>query len=116
MGGRKRRSRPRLRRAMDGLATSRSTLSTGVRAVSSFDNHRCSVDGTWLGAKDRPSRRINDDCLYVPSRLIHRSDPMKVTALALVPPLSAIDCPRVTPELLASSLARYSRSNRGIDA
>lgn len=41
---------------------------------------------------------------------------MKVTGLALVPPPSAADLPRVTPELLASVLARYSRSNRGIAA
>jgi thymidylate synthase ThyX len=39
---------------------------------------------------------------------------MKVTGLALVPPLTAADAPRVTPELLASVLARYSRSNEGI--
>jgi thymidylate synthase ThyX len=41
---------------------------------------------------------------------------MKVTALAITPPPSAEDCPRVTPELLASSLARYSRSNKGIES
>ncbi len=41
---------------------------------------------------------------------------MKVTALALTPPPGAEDCPRVTPELLASCLARYSRSNRGIES
>jgi len=41
---------------------------------------------------------------------------MKVTGLALVPPPSAADLPRVTPELLASVLARYSRSNEGIGA
>jgi thymidylate synthase ThyX len=41
---------------------------------------------------------------------------MKVTALAITPPPGAADCPRVTPELLASSLARYSRSNKGIEA
>jgi thymidylate synthase ThyX len=41
---------------------------------------------------------------------------MKVTGLALVPPPSAADLPRVTPELLASVLARYSRSNEGISA
>lgn len=39
---------------------------------------------------------------------------MKVTGLALVPPPAAADLPRVTPELLASVLARYSRSNEGI--
>jgi len=39
---------------------------------------------------------------------------MKVTGLALVPPPSASDLPKVTPELLASVLARYSRSNEGI--
>ena len=41
---------------------------------------------------------------------------MKVTGLALVPPPAAADQPRVTPELLASVLARYSRSNEGLDA
>jgi len=41
---------------------------------------------------------------------------MKITALALVPPPSAADLPKVTPELLASVLARYSRSNDGLAA
>jgi thymidylate synthase ThyX len=41
---------------------------------------------------------------------------MKVTGLALVPPPSAADVPKVTPELLASVLARYSRSTEGIEA
>jgi thymidylate synthase ThyX len=41
---------------------------------------------------------------------------MKVTGLALVPPPSAAGLPQVTPELLASVLARYSRSNSGIAA
>ncbi len=41
---------------------------------------------------------------------------IKVTGLALVPPPSASDLPKVTPELLASVLARYSRSNEGIAA
>ncbi len=41
---------------------------------------------------------------------------MKVTGLALVPPPSASDLPKVTPELLASVLARYSRSTEGIGA
>jgi len=41
---------------------------------------------------------------------------MKVTGLALVPPPSAADLPQVTPELLASVLARYSRSNEGLGA
>ena len=39
---------------------------------------------------------------------------MKVTGLALVPPATAADAPQVTPELLASVLARYSRSNEGL--
>lgn len=39
---------------------------------------------------------------------------MRITALALVPPPSAAELPKVTPELLASVLARYSRSNEGI--
>ncbi|HTO03258.1 MAG TPA: FAD-dependent thymidylate synthase [Opitutus sp.] len=41
---------------------------------------------------------------------------MRITGLALVPPPSAADLPKVTPELLASVLARYSRSNEGIAA
>jgi len=39
---------------------------------------------------------------------------MKVTGLALVPPPTAAGLPQVTPELLASVLARYSRSNEGL--
>ncbi len=39
---------------------------------------------------------------------------MKVTALALVPPKGAELDPKVTPELLASVFARYSRSNDGL--
>ena len=38
------------------------------------------------------------------------------TGLALVPPPTAADLPKVTPELLASVLARYSRSNEGLAA
>lgn len=41
---------------------------------------------------------------------------MRITGLALVPPPTAADLPKVTPELLASVLARYSRSNDGIHA
>src|SRR4051794_35992036 len=41
---------------------------------------------------------------------------MKVTGIAVVPPPTAADLPRVTPELLASVLARYSRSNEGLAA
>ncbi len=41
---------------------------------------------------------------------------MRITGLALVPPPTAADLPRVTPELLASVLARYSRSNDGLAA
>ena len=41
---------------------------------------------------------------------------MKVTGLALVPPPTAAQLPTVTPELLASVLARYSRSNEGLHA
>lgn len=39
---------------------------------------------------------------------------MKVTGIAVVPPPTAADLPKVTPELLASVLARYSRSNDGL--
>src|SRR5690606_10150097 len=41
---------------------------------------------------------------------------MRITGLAIVPPPTAADLPKVTPELLASVLARYSRSNDGIHA
>lgn len=41
---------------------------------------------------------------------------MRITGIALVPPPTAADLPKVTPELLASVLARYSRSNEGIGA
>lgn len=41
---------------------------------------------------------------------------MQVTGLALVPPPAAEGLPKVTPELLASVLARYSRSNEGLAA
>ncbi|MCL2688335.1 MAG: FAD-dependent thymidylate synthase [Chitinispirillia bacterium] len=41
---------------------------------------------------------------------------MKITAIAITPPPGASVCPKVTPELLASSLARYSRSNKGLDS
>lgn len=41
---------------------------------------------------------------------------MRITGLALVPPPTAADLPKVTPELLASVLARYSRSNEGLGA
>jgi len=40
---------------------------------------------------------------------------MNVKALAIVPPSTAANAPKVTPELLASSLAKYSRSNNGIE-
>ncbi len=39
---------------------------------------------------------------------------MKVTALSLTPPAAAASNPRVTHELLASVLAKYSRSNEGL--
>lgn len=41
---------------------------------------------------------------------------MKATGLAIVPPPSAEKNPKVTHELLASVLARYSRSNDGLGA
>jgi len=41
---------------------------------------------------------------------------MRITGLAIVPPPTAADLPQVTPELLASVLARYSRSNDGISS
>lgn len=41
---------------------------------------------------------------------------MKIQGIAICPPPGANDNPAVTPELLASSLARYSRSNKGIDS
>lgn len=50
------------------------------------------------------------------SSLLFCTHCMKVTGLAIVPPPSAADLPKVTPELLASVLARYSRSNEGLAA
>ena len=41
---------------------------------------------------------------------------MKVNVLAICPPKSDEKLREVTPELLASSLAKYSRSNQGIDS
>ncbi|MCL2183845.1 MAG: FAD-dependent thymidylate synthase [Chitinispirillia bacterium] len=41
---------------------------------------------------------------------------MKITGIGICPPTGAASNPKVTPELLASSLARYSRSNKGLDA
>ncbi len=41
---------------------------------------------------------------------------MNVKGLAICPPPGAAQNPSVTPELLASCLARYSRSNKGIDS
>jgi thymidylate synthase ThyX len=41
---------------------------------------------------------------------------MRILGLAITPPPGARDNPAVTPELLASCLARYSRSNKGIDS
>ncbi len=40
---------------------------------------------------------------------------MKIQALSLVPPPEAAQNPQLTPELLASVFARYSRSNDGLD-
>jgi len=40
---------------------------------------------------------------------------MKVTALSITAPESAQENPQVTPELLASCLAKYSRSNEGLE-
>jgi thymidylate synthase ThyX len=41
---------------------------------------------------------------------------MRILGLGITPPPGAKNNPSVTPELLASCLARYSRSNKGIDA
>jgi thymidylate synthase ThyX len=41
---------------------------------------------------------------------------MRITGLGITPPPGAQGNPAVTPELLASCLARYSRSDKGIDA
>lgn len=41
---------------------------------------------------------------------------MKIQGIAICPPPGAKDNPSVTPELLASCLARYSRSNKGINS
>ncbi|PWT94745.1 MAG: hypothetical protein C5B53_12460 [Candidatus Melainabacteria bacterium] len=40
---------------------------------------------------------------------------MKVSGLAICPPAAAAGNPKATPEILASALAKYSRSNKGID-
>ena len=40
---------------------------------------------------------------------------MNVTGIALVSPAAAEENPKLTPELLASVLARYSRSNIGLE-
>lgn len=40
---------------------------------------------------------------------------MKITLIPTIPPKAAKDLPTATPELLASVLAKYSRSNLGID-
>lgn len=42
--------------------------------------------------------------------------PMNVKGIAICPPPGAAQNPSVTPELLASCLARYSRSNKGIES
>src|ERR1700684_232796 len=60
-------------------------------------------------------RRVLRNCCLL-QILPHSVPMMKVTGLALVPPPSAADLPKVTPELLASVLARYSRSTEGIGA
>jgi thymidylate synthase ThyX len=39
----------------------------------------------------------------------------KVTSIAITPPAAATGQPALTPELLASVLAKYSRSNEGLD-
>ena len=41
---------------------------------------------------------------------------MRILGIAITPPPTAKNNPAVTPELLASCLARYSRSNKGIDS
>lgn len=40
---------------------------------------------------------------------------MNITGIAVIPPKAANDNPQATPELLASCLAKYSRSNTGIE-
>ncbi|MBN1131011.1 MAG: hypothetical protein JXA71_18630, partial [Chitinispirillaceae bacterium] len=40
---------------------------------------------------------------------------MRILGLGITPPPAAKGNPSVTPELLASCLAKYSRSNKGID-
>src|SRR5580700_6521634 len=74
--------------------------------------------GPTARRRKRPNfarRRALRNCFLL--QMLPHSGPMiKVTGLALVPPPSASDLPKVTPELLASVLARYSRSNEGIAA
>jgi thymidylate synthase ThyX len=55
-------------------------------------------------------------CQCSVASLLSAQPRMRITGLALVPPPTAADLPRVTPELLASVLARYSRSNKGLAA
>ncbi len=40
---------------------------------------------------------------------------MRITGIALTPPSAAEGNPKATPELLAATLAKYSRSNEGLD-
>ncbi len=73
-----------------------------------------SGDGDFTGTASTERFSFPFSRLFVPLRSHLRR--MKVTGLALVPPPTAADLPKVTPELLASVLARYSRSNEGIAA
>lgn len=63
------------------------------------------------GKRKQPEK---DSRLPTGKRLFLLSGMMRVQAIATTPPPTAGKIPRVTPELLASVLARYSRSNQGI--
>jgi len=78
----------------------------------SSDKNESGLGGVACGAQF--SRRAAFIFVASPTETVSCFALMKVTGLALVPPPTAADLPKVTPELLASVLARYSRSNEGI--
>lgn len=40
---------------------------------------------------------------------------MQIQSIATIPPEAAAGCKQATPELLAAILAKYSRSNEGLE-
>jgi len=57
-----------------------------------------------------PHKKVRHLFTFIPPK----NRTMNITALSICPPPAAAKNPSVTPELLASTLARYSRSNKGI--